>query len=98
MRTSRNTHWDKEIVYECTWMLLNAIDTHNASCAEGDKIKKVLCPGLATGAGQVSAKKCAAQMALAFKHYDEAVRDRDMWKTWDSISVINDELAKTHDL
>jgi O-acetyl-ADP-ribose deacetylase (regulator of RNase III) len=100
MRTPENVCWDKEVVYECTWTLLNAIDNHNSNCAEGEKIKKVLCPGLATGVGRVSAEKCAVQMVLAIDHYEKAVNDPKKWGAlkWDDIYETANEMEATYEL
>ena len=75
MRTPENVNWDFEVVYECTWSLLVAIDNHNAAASTTGQpiIGKVLMTGLATGVGGVNAAKCAVQMALAIKHYTDAV-------------------------
>ena len=100
MRTPQDVRWDKEVVYECTWCLLNAIDNHNSTCAEGEKIRKVVCPGLATGVGRVSAKKCAVQMALAIKHYEEAVSNPEKWSklSWGNIDEHAEEVKETYSL
>jgi O-acetyl-ADP-ribose deacetylase (regulator of RNase III) len=100
MRTPTDVRWDKEVVYECTWTFLNVIDNHNANCAEGEKIRKVLCPGLATGIGRVSAEKCAVQMTLAINHYDKAVSNPMKWSAleWEDIAETVDEMDETYGL
>ena len=100
MRIPEDVTWDREIVYNCTWSLLCAIDNYNANCTPDKRIKTVLCPGLATGIGKVSAKKCAMQMALAFKHYEMAVSHRQKWSalTWEDTDASVEEVFRTHKL
>ena len=49
----------------------------------GTRIWRVLMTGLGTGAGGVSAERCAAQMVLAVKHYAEAsgLPERLRWES-----------------
>ena len=88
MRTPENVRWNKEVVYNCVWSLLVAIDNHNAEIAadpgkaarEGARaIETVAMTGLATGVGAVSPEVCARQTALAFAHYHEAKAKPEKW-------------------
>jgi O-acetyl-ADP-ribose deacetylase (regulator of RNase III) len=102
MRTPENVNWDLEVVYECMWSLLVAIDNHNAAASTSSqpKIAKVVMTGLATGVGRVSAEKCAVQMALAVKHYEEAVSHPGKWSKleWSDISISSSEVKETRKL
>ncbi|KAF2683884.1 macro domain-like protein [Lentithecium fluviatile CBS 122367] len=83
MKVPQDVTWDREVVYECVWSLLAAVDRHNravrerASSAEGTaverEIKSVLMTPLATGCGAWSAKQWAEQTVLAIEHFVEAV-------------------------
>jgi O-acetyl-ADP-ribose deacetylase (regulator of RNase III) len=84
MRIPSAVRWDKEIVYRCFWSLLNAVKHHNETRPEKDKIRKVLCFGLATGVGQIPVDVCAGQMILAWKKFNEREEkgfQRIDWKT-----------------
>jgi len=102
MRTPDSVKWDHEVVYECMWSLLVTIDNHNAAASTSGqpRISKVAITGLATGVGGVSAEKCAAQMALAVKHYEEAVSNREKWSqlTWSNIYASSSEVVDTRSL
>ena len=99
MRTPENVNWDREVVYECMWSLLVAIDNHNATASTSRKprISKVALTGLATGVGGVSAEKCAMQMALAVKQYEEAVSKPEIWSKppWNVIYKSASEVERT---
>ena len=103
MRVPHAVTWNRDVVYNCTWSLLNAIDQHNVSAAAGDaeaKIRKVLMTGLATGVGGVSAERCAQQMALAVKHYLDACADAEKWSSlqWKDALGYDREISRTHSL
>lgn len=91
MRFPSNVTWHKEIVYNCVWSLLVAIDEHNARAAEKDSglapIASVGMTGLATGIGRVSPAVCARQTAYAFAHYQDAKNRPEKWSSlsWDDI-------------
>ncbi|RPD62625.1 macro domain-like protein [Lentinus tigrinus ALCF2SS1-6] len=91
MRFPSNVTWHKEIVYNCVWSLLVAIDEHNARAAEKDSglapIASVGMTGLATGVGRVSPAVCARQTALAFAHNQDAKNRPEKWSSlsWDDI-------------
>lgn len=104
MRVPQSVTWDRDVVYNCTWSLLNAIDQHNASeQTAGDaeaKIRKVLMTGLATGVGGVSSERCAQQMALAVKHYLDASANAEKWSSlqWKDALAYDRETSRTHSL
>lgn len=108
MRVPQSVKWDREVVYECMWSLLVEIDNHNQAARSAIStgqpsaplIKSVVMPGLATGVGGVSVNKCAKQMALAIKQYDEAVSDSKVWSRldWETIFTSQNELVETHNL
>jgi O-acetyl-ADP-ribose deacetylase (regulator of RNase III) len=96
MRVPESVRWDKEVVYECMWSLLNALDHYNQevrSRGQGREIKKVLMTGLATGVGRISPATCAMQMAVAVKHYHEALENKEKWSRleWPEIYQLTNE-------
>jgi O-acetyl-ADP-ribose deacetylase (regulator of RNase III) len=104
MRLPDNVGWDREIVYECVWSLLCAIDRHNRSVKDSNAepaeamIKYILMTPLATGVGNVSAEKWAHQAVLALKNYYCAVENAAQWSslTWTQVTKFSIEVAKTH--
>ena len=54
-------------VYLAMWALLRAVHHHNKTNEQ--PIKKLLCPGLGTGAGRVPPREAARQMSLAYRNY-----------------------------
>lgn len=74
MRVPSNVTWDREVVYECIWSLLNAIYKHNrAAETSGTKMITSMCMSpLATGSGFVSEERWASQMCLAIRHFHAA--------------------------
>ncbi|KAF5646574.1 hypothetical protein F25303_5385 [Fusarium sp. NRRL 25303] len=81
MRMPADVRWDKEVVYECIWSLLCAIDNHNRAASEYDQIQSVLMTPLATGVGRVSPEKWALQTVLAMKHFVEASENPEKWSS-----------------
>ncbi|TKA76567.1 hypothetical protein B0A55_04047 [Friedmanniomyces simplex] len=95
MRIPWDVKWDREVVYECVWSLLCAVDNHNrdvrrqkgsasaAAATSGGKpqkeIKSILMTPLATGVGRVSAQRWAEQCVIAMKHYGEAIANPRIW-------------------
>ncbi|PTU19646.1 hypothetical protein P175DRAFT_0503185 [Aspergillus ochraceoroseus IBT 24754] len=94
MRTPDSARWDREVVYECVWSLLCAVEGWNRGCAgavggkeeeeeeeEGDdgKIRSVLITPMATGCGGVTPQKWAAQFVLAMRHFVDAVERPERW-------------------
>ncbi|KAF5245728.1 hypothetical protein FANTH_7188 [Fusarium anthophilum] len=81
MRMPADVRWDKEVIYECIWSLLCAIDNHNRDASEYDQIQSVLMTPLATGVGRVSPEKWALQTVLAMKHFVEASENPEKWSS-----------------
>ncbi|KAJ5279578.1 hypothetical protein N7478_004950 [Penicillium angulare] len=104
MREPQNVNWDREIVFECVWSLLNQVEGHNRrltsgskNASEGKRIESLLLPPLAVGVGKVSKKRWAQQAVLAMMHFVEAVEKPENWSclNWDKIEVIGDEINDT---
>ncbi|KAF4978807.1 hypothetical protein FZEAL_4874 [Fusarium zealandicum] len=86
MRMPADVRWDREVVYECVWSLLCAIDNHNREVRAGkakERIRSILMTPLATGVGKVSAEKWATQAVLAMKHFVEASENPAKWSALD---------------
>ncbi|KAL7810686.1 hypothetical protein V8C44DRAFT_110989 [Trichoderma aethiopicum] len=92
MRVPQSVTWDREVVYECIWSLLCAVDRHNRAFRNAqsqqqqqqqqqrhDEIRSLLMVPMATGVGGVSAEKWAKQTALALEHYLDAVTNESRW-------------------
>ncbi len=100
MRVPQDVTWDKEVVYQCVWSMLCAVEKHNdAAGAAGDRIDAILMTPLATGVGRVSADVWAAQLLLALRHYDLAVRNPDEFAALDveRIMALDDEIQATYE-
>lgn len=103
MRVPRDTRWDKEVVYECIWSLLCAIDSHNRDVKDGkvaegeEEIQTVLMTPLATGCGRVSPERWATQLVLALTNYASALEDEEKWSSleWDAIDASAIEVERT---
>ncbi|KAF8165722.1 macro domain-like protein [Crassisporium funariophilum] len=102
MRIPEKVIWNREIVYNCMWSLLATLTAHNESSeggASGDEgISTVLMTGLATGVGEVSAERCAHQMALAIRDFVRASENPDKWGAadWDTILKNANDTRRTH--
>lgn len=101
MRIPENVTWHRDLVYNCVWSLLVAVDEHNRTVDEtgaGTKIQKMLMTGLATGSGGVSVDQCAQQMALAFRDFENALDDPDKWQAleWPDAIAMARECGKTN--
>lgn len=80
MRVPREVKWDKEVVFDCIWALLCAIDLHNQNTTSSEsRIESILMTPLATGVGRVSEARWAAQCVLAMKYWIEAVEKPEKW-------------------
>ncbi|CAF9908905.1 MAG: hypothetical protein GOMPHAMPRED_006351 [Gomphillus americanus] len=95
-----DVQWDREIVYECIWSMLCAVDQHNRRSEDGQQeseIKSILMTPLATGVGRLRAARWAEQTVIALRHWTEAVEQPNLWShlQWDDIYVKQDELEKT---
>jgi len=75
MRTPKSLDPSDDVIYRCTWAMLTAVRYHNAVVkSEGknskhQRIDEIVCAGFGTGVGGFPEDKCAAQMALAIKHF-----------------------------
>ena len=112
MRVPGNVNWNREVVYNCIWSLLNVLSQHNSRSisgisdndsnkrAEEAKIKSVLITGLATGVGGISAEKCAKQMAMAFADFNDASLNEEKWSSfnWDTALNYANACRDTYDL
>ncbi|KAL7815823.1 hypothetical protein V8C26DRAFT_401674 [Trichoderma gracile] len=107
MRVPQSVTWDREVVYECIWSLLCAVDRHNRAVRNAkpqqqkhDEIRSLLMVPMATGVGGVSAKKWAQQTALALEHYLDAVTNESRWSALqpDDISAYAREVEQTWEL
>ena len=100
MRQPEPIPWDREVVYECVWSLLCAVQRWNEGCSESDRIGSILMTPLATGTGGVSAKKWAVQTVLALKHFMEADREEAKWSQLDIFQIqdLSEEVAATHSM
>jgi O-acetyl-ADP-ribose deacetylase (regulator of RNase III) len=100
MRRPSDVRWDREVVYECIWSLLCAIDNHNCSVRKaiekGDRegtvedeeeIQSILMTPLATGVGRVSPETWACQAVLALKHFVEASENPDKWSRLELVDI-----------
>lgn len=110
MRMPSACDWDKEVVYECVWSLLNAIERHNDSVSVGNggeageergrgaRIESILMTPLAAGTGGVSYEKWARQALLAVKHWIDSVENPEKWmvRDWKDLRRIEAELKLTH--
>ncbi|PON22900.1 hypothetical protein TGAM01_v208155 [Trichoderma gamsii] len=98
MRVPSNVEWDREVVYECTWSLLCAVDKHNRSVRRAgareqqqqqqDEIHSLLMVPMATGVGGVSPAKWAGQTVLALKHFIDAVEHEAKWSTLEPSDIV----------
>ncbi|KAM4061126.1 phage tail assembly-like protein [Hirsutella rhossiliensis] len=101
MRTPQEVVWDREVIYECVWSLLCAIDRHNRALgqsgvsADDAGIRSILITPMATGVGRVSAERWAHQFILAIRHFVDAVENPAKWSalTWDDIEEYADALV-----
>ncbi|PYH88566.1 macro domain-like protein, partial [Aspergillus ellipticus CBS 707.79] len=92
MRVRRDARWDREIVYNCVWSFLAAVERHNRGVEEGmdgERIGSVLMTPLATGCGGVSAERWARQLVLALRHWGEAGEEEGKgWKGLDLLQAM----------
>ena len=113
MKIPQGVRWDKEVVYECIWTLLAAIDKHNVKVAsssstnagagsgsEHREIQSILMTPLATLTGRWSPDKWAAQLVIAIRHFIEAQKNAEKWGMMDPISIMKfaREIGKTYEL
>ncbi|KAK3191279.1 hypothetical protein K4F52_002489 [Lecanicillium sp. MT-2017a] len=103
MRIPQVVVWDKEVIYECIWTLLCAVDKHNRRLGEGsgggdETIRTILMTPLATGVGKVSEKRWAAQLVTAVKHFERALVQPETFGALDPQHIfdLDDEIAATY--
>jgi O-acetyl-ADP-ribose deacetylase (regulator of RNase III) len=96
MRFPYAASWDREVVYECVWSLLNELERWNRTKSD-DRIDSILITPLATGVGAVSPERWAAQFVLAMKHFVDALERPERWGNlnWDHIDDDATEVEKT---
>jgi O-acetyl-ADP-ribose deacetylase (regulator of RNase III) len=88
MRIPQPVNWDREVVYECIWAMLCAIDQHNKTAKDGSqKIRSILMTPLATGVGMVAYERWAEQCVLAIRDWIDAERHPEKWSnlSWGGI-------------
>jgi O-acetyl-ADP-ribose deacetylase (regulator of RNase III) len=101
MRVPDDARWDREIVYECVWSLLCAVDNHNRTVrAAGDdreEIRSILMTPLGTGIGRITPERWASQAVLALKHFHDACANPEKWSKigWTDAEYYSDEVEKT---
>ncbi|KAF3061567.1 putative phage tail assembly-like protein [Daldinia childiae] len=103
MRVPSRCDWDRDVVYECIWSLLNAIEQHNRSATEegsgagSAKIESILMTPLGTGTGGISDEKWAKQTVLAIKHFIDAKQHPEKWSAidWRDTGEVDIQLLKT---
>ncbi|KAF8808992.1 macro domain-like protein [Phlegmacium glaucopus] len=83
MHTPENVSWHKDLVYNAMWALLTLASS---------TIRTVLMTGLGTGYGGISAKRCAQQMVLAVKHFQQ---DFPTNIRWEDVRERNAEIERT---
>jgi O-acetyl-ADP-ribose deacetylase (regulator of RNase III) len=101
MRVPQDVVWDREVVYECIWTLLNSIRRHNDNVSEGGRrIESIMTTPLATLTGRWSPERWAEQFMLAVRHFLEACERPEERRHLDprSISDIGMDIAATHAL
>lgn len=96
MRTPSNCTWNKEVVYNCMWNLLNCLHKHNEKNAYKDGIRTVFITGLGTGVGRFSVETCAKQMILAIKHYERNLKKQITDIQWEDIAKDSTEIESTY--
>ena len=102
MHTPEDVSWHKDLVYNAMWTLLVEINKWNrlelvfAEDDEPSKIRTVLMTGLGTGQGGISVKRCAQQMVLAVKHWQQGLPENHV--RWNDVQQRNDEIERTMEL
>jgi len=89
--------WHKDLVYNTVWAMLVELDRFNA----GSLNFFVLMPSLATGTGNFSIPRFAAQFALAIKHFEQASEHgpwEDKHRFWADIAGVQREVVATWSL
>ncbi len=94
MRVPGNCRWNKDIVYNCIWSLLNALRIHNRARPEM-AIKSVFVTGLGTGIGRFPSETCAAQMILAYRHFMDHLAKTDVTTSWNEVFQLGLDIDET---
>ena len=108
MHTPEDVSWHKDLVYNAMWTLLVEIKRWNQGLEVGNdddgdsstsNIHTVLMTGLGTGQGGVSVKRCAQQMVLAVKHWQQQQqRLPENHVRWEDVQQRNAEIERTMEL
>ena len=88
--------WDREVVFKCFWSLLCQIQLYNNRNPKS-KVDTVLCTGLGTGVGILPSNVCAAQMVLAYSHFEanlEKVPKTTSWRQATDLGLALDETLR----
>jgi len=93
MRLPSDVRWNKEIVYNCMFSILNTLNNHNKYKKE--KIKTVLITGLASGIGRVPEIIVGAQMILAYKHFLQNLHKPNKTTSWGQATSFGLDLDET---
>ncbi|PWY79181.1 macro domain-like protein [Aspergillus heteromorphus CBS 117.55] len=88
MRVPRDARWDREIVYNCVWSLLCAVERHNRVAGDGERIESLLMTPLATGCGGVSEERWARQFVLAIRHFELAGGAGEGDGGWEGLDLV----------
>ena len=101
MHSPQNVSWHKDIVYNAMWTFLVEIRRWNQKLDVGkdegnSHIRTVLMTGLGTGHGGISARRCAYQMVLAVKHFQQGLPTNNV--RWEDVQQRNAEIERTMEL
>ena len=99
MYTPEDVSWHKDLVYHAMWTLLVEIKKRNQLVVGEDgvnssSIHTVLMTGLGTGQGGISVKRCAQQMVLAVKHWQQQGLPESHVR-WEDVNQRNAEIERT---
>ena len=108
MHTPEDVSWHKDFVYNAMWTLLVEIKRWNqlevgrkdgleAASVSSSSIHTVLMTGLGTGQGGISVKRCAQQMVLAVKHWQQQEEELSH-VCWEDVQQRNAEIDRTMEL
>lgn len=93
MRMPSNVRWNRDVGYNCFFSILNAIKVYNAG---GNRVKSVFVTGLGTGVGRIPAEVCAAQMAVAYKHFFFNLRKGFKTTSWAEATDFSLDIDETN--
>lgn len=101
MHIPEDVSWHKDLVYHAMWTLLVEIKKRNQLVLVGEdgansssSIHTVLMTGLGTGQGGISVKRCAQQMVLAVKHWQQQGLPENHVR-WEDVNQRNAEIERT---